>query len=213
MYENTISVHENVELLYNKITANKWAVFGCFRELYNNDFISDIYVSDDIDVWIPWECARDLLIRKKFSNVTVSKDMYKLLLEFKNSYLPNINVDVFESFTIGKMFLNCIAEENLNILPLICSNFTQLPLFLRSIDLLYKQKFNIQKIKLLFNEILFDNVHKDFPEDSQIKFDILNVLSNKINNVPITIKLKRLKPYESYINKYITRYGSLRSTY
>lgn len=190
MYNYTKSSFDNLEYFYeNLIFVNKGAVFCTLRILYDKENIS-ITVENNENT-MSWEDTCH-----NHEKWIVNKDMYKYINDFK-TFIPNVSCDQYESYVLSKQFLILLLQENIKRLPLICFNFTNLEVFLKSIDILYKQKFNINTIKILFYKIFYDYIDKDIM-CNDTKYDIVNVLSNKTSKTKI--KLKRLQPYMKYIN-------------
>ncbi|UBZ25662.1 hypothetical protein QKT26_gp72 [Carcinus maenas nudivirus] len=192
MYDHTKSKYNNMENFHTYIIfINTWAVYGCIRKLYDNKSI--IWnIDEDFNSW-------EQILQINNDKWVVSKQMADLLAIYKNKYLDNISSDEFEAFVLCKTYIQCIYEENIKRFPLMFSGFTHLKEFLKSIELLYMQKFNINKIKLLFSCVFFEDVYK-LPNNDV--FDVIHVLSTKFPKIDMKIKLKRLQTYQEYINKY-----------
>ena len=155
-----MSAYTHMNTFYSSINIiNKWAVFGVLRELYNDKPL-DFEVSST-DNYLSWEMIRTQITRDRFKTnippapLVISKMMNNIISTFKDKYLSIINCEEFEAYVLCKIFLECMLDENIKKFPLYCMNFTNILQFLESVDLLYKQKFNIKNLKIIFHDIFY----------------------------------------------------------
>lgn len=190
-YNVEISAFENMEMFHKSmIYENKWAVYAALRLLY--DHTPEFTISEtDFQAW-------DVLCQNTRTWI-VSNDMHIFCSRFITNFISHITWEEYEAFTLCKIFLQTMLEENVKRIPIMFKNYNSTKLFLESLDLLYLQKFNCSTIQLLFSDVFFSNVKTEFPED--LHFDIIHVLSH-MNGVTPTIKIKRLQPYVEYFNNY-----------
>ncbi|QBB28677.1 hypothetical protein HgNV_072 [Homarus gammarus nudivirus] len=195
MYNSTLSKYQNMEMFHNYVdVVNVWALYNSLGVLY--ECTPNITVHNNADSVVTWElCTKDR------PNWEISREMNSIILLFTDEYMPKISYEEFEAYALCKIFLLLLHEENIKRFPLMCK-FKNIKTFLKCIDMLYFQKFNIAKIKLLFSQVFFDDVYVSYKNNKAIQFDISNILSTKHDNNNITIKLKRLQPYVEYINAY-----------
>ncbi|AII15870.1 hypothetical protein PmNV_082 [Penaeus monodon nudivirus] len=193
------------------VNVDKWPVLSVLRELYvNNPKFERLVITEDDNNYENWDMLRTFLICDKFKlevvfttdTLNISQRMADIIENYKKNYMNKITLDEYESYVLTKIFLKCFRDENIKRFILFCLNFKHLLNFLKSIDVLYKQKMNVSKLKSLFGPILFDDVF-EYTTKTEVRYDIVSVLSSRqINDVPITIKLKRLQPHAKYINNY-----------
>ncbi|UVX94933.1 hypothetical protein CsNV_073 [Callinectes sapidus nudivirus] len=203
-YDLNLTKFENMKRFHNSIPfINKWAVYVLLRTLF--DEVITFTVDDH-----HFSSLTEICYKLKYNNnsenrIKINRKLSKIMTVFTNTYMPHMNVEDFESFVLCNTFLQCMLEENIKRFPVMMANFKHTKLFLQSIHLLYMQKFNATKVKILFGPVFYNDVFEKFKHDDVVMYDIFNVLAGKTTNAPITVNLQRLKPYQHFINNYAVR--------
>nr|WOZ57654.1 hypothetical protein MmNV_61 [Menippe mercenaria nudivirus] len=165
-----------------------WSIYRSLRQLYD----SDVHIHKVSKNWQSWEH----IYQMKSKTWLVPEYASDIVDDFKSNILNDVCVDKYEAFVIGKMYLDAIHLENVRRMPLLCG-YDSCNLFLQSMNLLYSQKFNVQKVKVLFHELFFD-INEPTPEE---RFDVAYILGH-IKYVKPIITAKTKKKYSQYVENY-----------